>query len=254
LTSTSSAPSLITYLGATANLPPLGVLIWSNFIEAVVQTVREAERRLQTPSVWTFYAAKVGWWRRTLQKNANGAQVSIPEENSITEALSAILEDLRNEAGPNHPLYEQNIVFTPQQPRRRQGRIGPRSLTTDIRAHVPGNRELDLRIEAKILFKKGDLRSEFCSERGIRRFADAENPYTDGPIGAILGYAVSRTIGAWETDLETSLAHVNEVRRTSRVEIDAIPTLTSEIEVGAAERIVIVFNLLMKFQTSPVSP
>jgi hypothetical protein len=234
----------------------MALLIWNDFIGVVVGALRLAEARLRDPSFMAKYSTRTGWWRRQARKNKAKRLVRIPAEDSITEALTDLLDQIREEATENDPIYIKNIVFSGQQPRKTQTRIGASSLTTDIRAWVPDNRELDLRIEAKILFEADDIASEYCSERGIWRFGDPENPYTDRIVGAMLGYSLTPSVESWCGDIKGHLGkvpHVSDVGPAT-VSGEANPTLICDVlRWDGSGRRVTVLHLLMEFDTEPSS-
>jgi hypothetical protein len=256
--STSVPPPLLDRLAQThaSVMNRLALQVWDDFVVTVVATLRVAEARLRDPSYMAKYSARTGWWRKKAQKNRAKRLVRLPAEDSITDALTDLLDQIRNEATENDPIYAKNIVFNGQQPRKTQTRIGANSLTTDIRAFVPGTRELDLRIEAKILFKSDDLALEYCSERGIRRFGDPENPYTDQIIGAMLGYSLTRSLASWYEDIEKHLGDLSHVSDTGLATIsgETNPTLICDVirRDGSSHRVTIL-HLLMEFDTEPSS-
>ena len=227
--------------------------IWARFVETVVLAVDTAGVRLGDPERVRRYSSLQGWWRRARRPNSGGAMVSLPAEDAITDALVTELETMRNEAGRGDPLFDMNIVFAGQQPRRTQTRIGLDALTTDIRAHVPGQRGLDMRIEAKVLFNRSDLSREFLGTRGLLRFADQNDPYADTPVGAMLGYVVAPFCDDWSEAIEAELLGVGEAVLVERVAVGTMRLPVCDLLHSAGQGRVTVLHISQIHRTLPCS-
>ena len=82
-----------------------------------------------------------------------------------------------------------NLGVAIEQPRKAKAGIGKRSKPTDIRFYRLGSAALDLRIEAKVVLREGDIKSAYLSEIGMKRFSDPKEPYTDYEIGGMMAYS-----------------------------------------------------------------
>jgi hypothetical protein len=247
--------TLLARLSSSHTANRFALEIWSTFVTGVVRAIDRAGHSLAQPTVHAVHAGKAGWWLNRERRNLAGELVRVPSEDAITSALVAQLEDLRRSSGPGDPLFDLNIVFASQQPRRTQTRTGSLELTTDIRAHVPDNETLDLRIEAKVLFDEGDLSRQYLTHRGLLRFADDANPYSDTIVGAMLGYAVCPHPDGWSETIGAALATVGPASLVNHVGLAgrAEPVLTCDITSPAVGRKVTVLHLLIRQLTDPSS-
>ncbi len=225
--------------------------IWSRFAEAVVAAVDEAGSRLRDVDRVRCYSSLQGWWRRSEHRNPSGVMVKAPAEDAITHALVVELERLRNDSRKGDPLFDLNIAFVEQQPRRNQKRIGPDALTTDIRAFVPDVRGLDMRIEAKVLRHRSDLIAEYLGPRGMLRFADDDNPYADTPVGAMLAYVVAPIDPDFTEALVTDLSRTDQALLIDRLTIGE--TLLPACDLVRADGRVTVLHMSQIHETSPSS-
>lgn len=237
--------------GDTAN--DLTITIWSRFSGAVLEAISKAGSILTEGERIRPYQARTGWWRSARQKNGKGIIVSIPSEDAITDALVETLEGMRASALPGDPLYDLNIAFASQQPRQVQTRAGAKSLTTDLRAFVPGNPSLDFRVEAKVLCKGNDLIKGYLGAEGLMRFADAANPYTTGMVGGMVGYTVNAQDPCWEHRLVTGLADHASTTNVATVAITAPPPAFAACDVNSSNtgRRVTIFHVMLPFETDP---
>lgn len=233
---------------------PFAMEIWANFATTVADAVTLAGSKLEVPEIYAAYTSRLGWWRRKQRLNSIGTTVRIPSEDAITDALVEQLEELRNDARPGNPLMDMNITFAGQQPRRRQNHIGSPAFTTDIRAYVPDDKNLDIRIEAKVLFEAKDLHSEYLGARGLLRFGDPENPYSDTPVGAMLGFIVAPSPEPWTSMIHNGLAQTVRAIDVGHVSVGKLPNPVSVCDMmHSRDERVTVLHLSIVQNTEPSS-
>lgn len=177
------------------------------------------------------YSQRDGWWLKRRRKTKEGVLFRVPHEDSITDALYDQLEKIRHASAGNSPLSALQINFVSQTPRKKQKGIGPKALTTDLRAYIYGLDKPDLAIEAKVLFEEADLQKEYCSNRGVQRFADQDSPYTREIVGAMVGYGLTHTAVAWEEKIANALPRVDCTEQVDRARVDgeSRPTVVCDI-------------------------
>jgi len=251
----STAPDIFAHLQAShGNMSVAQLLVWANFIEASVEALRRAEAAVRAAS--SAYGERNGWWRKSQKKNASKVKVRIPNEEAITDAIGRELEGIRMEASAGCPLYDMNVVFDTERPRKKQVSIGPNALTTDIRVYTYLNPNIDLRFESKIFFDECDLDKEYLSDRGLLRFADQESPYTDRIIGGMIGYSLTKTRSIWESAVEGRLPSVGCASAVTRTQLSCEADATVVCDVARPDPQlpkVTVLHLVMEFETDPSS-
>ena len=225
----------------------LAHVVWENFVDRVTSALFEAELLIRTGRAPFDFLAKEGWWRNS-SGQVRGKPVKVPAENSITDLLVRTLEQIRNAAGAGDLLHQQGIIFSQQAPRRTQARIGSKALTTDIRAVSASLPNLDLRIEAKVLLGKNDL-SSYCGSKGLLRFGDVKEPYTDAPVGVMLGYFVRYDGQYWKRSIETKIQPLNCVAETSDISSAGQVVLACDLTRGTARTTVL--HVALSFDTDP---
>lgn len=226
--------------------------LWQEFVDVALSVLRRAERDLRSPTTWSRFAQREGWWLGAQRKSANGAKVAVPSEDAITDALMELAEAIRKETLDDDPLKRQQITFDPQVRRPPHPRIGRKALTTDIRIRSLAIPDLEVRIEAKLLFRPKDLTDAYCGDKGLLRFADPRHPYTDRPIGFMLGYALQDHGADWDARIRTALPGIGQVKSTGEVGAGGETRPVSDMEWGTEERQkVSVIHLFMEFDTDP---
>lgn len=233
------------------------LLLWSTHLEVAVGMLEEAADDLADPANLAEYI-KPGWWRTKARANERGIMVSVPNEDAITDAIVERIHQLK-EIAPDGSVIAANRTMSirAQELRRGQAGIGPLGLKdTDITAYRFDQIGLDLRIEAKVVFDGDDLTKEYLSDRGILRFADAENPYTREVLGGMVSYCVTKAGGHWRDQIATglrSLPSVEDVGRVARVGSDASLLCCDVRRGGGACGRVTVIHFELRFQTDPSS-
>jgi hypothetical protein len=226
--------------GATAMLR---ARVWEEFTARVLAALREAMAFLAHGD----HETKAGYWC-TGTRLAKGIKVHLPQEDAITDALTRALEAIRQQSSPDDLLRRRQICFPSQQPRSKQSRLGSSALTTDIQARSLETVYLDLRIEAKVLFGGGDV-AHYCGEKGLLRFSDPE-PYTDQPVGMMIGYAVRRDDAHWAKSIQAKAGSSKQVKGFQPVAVDGEEVLSSTLLTHAHGE-VLVLHLFLPFETKP---
>ena len=237
-------------------------LLWEHTVYQVICLLKEAERRIRSPEGRNRYTALRGWWRPTKARLRNGEHARIPSETALSEAIIGEIESLIEEVvlkiapAPDDLFDLDGLQFSLETPRRRKKGIGTRAKPTDIRVYRLGSEIIDLRIEAKILIKDGDLRKSYLSSRGLKRFSDPDEPYTEQEIGGMLAYTVTENRLAWLTKIDSALF----------TSVPSIPTFKRRIHTSSDETLfcrvpyspkkgtrtdVLVFHLVLEFDSDP---
>ncbi|WP_454882632.1 hypothetical protein [Sphingomonas oryzagri] len=220
--------------------------MWQDFLAHSLDAIDKAMRVLDAQGLGFDHHAEPTYWRRRARK-VDSVTIRLPEEDSVTDVLTRALEHVRENSPATSYLRRHEICFPQQQPRRQQRRLGPHARTTDIQVRSLSRSFLDLRIEAKVLFDTADV-AHYCGEKGLLRFSDAE-PYTDQPIGMMIGYSL-RDDARWLSDIEqTSSMSVmvksfEDVLVGERIVRMSISTRQSADDVS-------VVHLLLPFRTDP---
>ena len=224
---------------------------WVDFVEKVVELLSEIETELKLPAVWKQYVKREGFWNAKTRDGPGKMPVLVPSENAITHAIEETAEKiLKRKRLEDASLPELRLDI--QNARRIQPRIGSSALTTDIRIRSHPVDELEMRIEAKVLFAGEDLRSHYTSHEGLLRFGDSEAPYTDMPIGAMLSYRLKDVDPDWDQRIDAGLESVKEVLRHGTVTIGREAILASDLTWGSSDdNNVIVLHLGMDYETQP---
>ena len=158
------------------------------------------------------YTKLDGWWRPAKARLANGKLARVPSETAVSEALVAEIQNRQEEiclkigAVPEYLVGADGLQFSLEAPRRRKTGIGRRAKPTDIRVYRLGSEVLDLRIEAKCLVRSRDIKRAYLGESGLKRFSDAQEPYTNHEVGGMIAYTMCGDRGLWDKRLENALA------------------------------------------------
>lgn len=221
--------------------------MWEEFTARTLAALREAAAMLAAQSLGYDHESAKGYWgsgKRLVRKQP----VKLPRENAITHVMVQALDIIRENAGADDLLRKQQVCFPSQQPRKRQNRLGSDALTTDIQARSLLNPYLDLRIEAKVLFGSSDV-AQYCGKDGLLRFADAE-PYTDQPIGMMVGYTVRHEDSRWLKDIDARGSKAAQVKSLSSLALGGEILLATTLP-SAATGEVVVLHVLLPFETKP---
>ena len=214
------------------------VLVWEQMLHQALRLLGEAHSRISSASSQEKLCELDGWWRAKRQK-LNGKSVLVPSEEAISEALWEEMEKIKEEivlrlrpadADPAMASIDTLQVCT-ERPRRTKAGIGKKAKPTDIRFYRIGSEILDLRIEAKVVLREGDLNRAYLSKHGLKRFSDPKEPYTDHEIGGMLAYAVTDDKAVWLVRIDNALRASNPPIRTfkHRIQAAAEETLFSRV-------------------------
>lgn len=229
------------------------LLLWRRFLTVIFAALRQAEKNLQDPQITDQYKKLDGWWRQKTRETKYGKLLKIPNEDAITDAVHDQLQKIRDGAKVGSPLSDMGVVFALHNPRKKQDRIGRKSLDTDLYVYIYGRNKPDFTIEAKILFEDQDLAREYCSDRGIRRYADVSSPYTQEIIGAMMGYGLTHNGSVWEGKIIDALSAVECVDELGLARIDGEPRPTVVCDVVRADQdlpCVTVLHLVLELEST----
>lgn len=190
-------------------------VVWRSFVERVVVAIDLAARHLAEEEVRAELEASEGWFGRYRGRAA--ARRRVPQENAITQALQETLQHWARsmhltQVTPIHGLPDiSRMYFAIEQPPRRAAgrnarRLGRKAPRTDLRIEIRDGADLDLRLEAKVLVRPGDVSSTYLGPSGMGRFDDRESPYTLGRWGGMIAYVIDETQVAWTARIAAALA------------------------------------------------
>ena len=119
-----------------------------------------------------------------------------------------------------------------------------------------GSEIIDLRIEAKCLVKDGDIARSYLSSKGLKRFSDPHEPYTDHEIGGMVAYTFCDDRWVWLTKIDSALSASVPPIPTFRHRIHTSPEETLFCRVPYSPRKgtrskVAVFHLVLEFDSDP---
>lgn len=238
--------------------------VWRRFVERVVVAIDLAARHLAEEEVRAELEASEGWFGR--RRGGAAAQRRVPQENAITQALQETLQQWARsmyltQVTPIQGLPDiSRMYFAIEQPpgqaagsmARRLGRKAPR---TDLRIEIRDEADLDLRLEAKVLVRPGDVSSTYLGPSGIGRFDDRESPYTLGRWGGMIAYVVDETQATWTARIAAALAelrpgHCEQLAIDERTHPVTLHDLTG---VEGAAAVVRVVHLAVEVESDPSS-
>ena len=220
---------------------------WERFAAMACDALRQAADILSAHGLGFDHTAAAGYWASGSRK-AKGSDVVLPLENGITDPLVRALELVRAAAPPEHLISRYQVCFVQQQPRKKQNKVGSKAYTTDIQVRSLVVPELDLRIEAKVLFGGADV-SAYCGKNGLLRFADAE-PYTDQHVGMMLGYSVRRDDAHWLKEIQKNATSLTAVGPFEKLDLEGAH-VTGSLVTSHATGHVLVLHMLLPFETNP---
>ena len=237
------------------------VLVWEQMLHQALRLLDEAQRRVCCADGQAQLRNLEGWWRAT-KPQLNGRSCLVPAEEAISEALWREMEKIqgrnRLETSSADPTMASidTLQVCIEQPRKLKTGIGRSSKPTDIRFYRLGSEFLDVRIEAKVILREAEIKSAYLSKRGLKRFSDPKEPYTDNEIGGMLAYAVTDDKTIWLARIDDALRGSSPPVPTfkHRVQAASDETLFSRVPyaVRAGPRNeVLVFHVVLEFTSEP---
>ncbi len=224
--------------------------MWQSFLDRTIGLLRSVEAEISDPAIIGKFTVREGWWLKRQQK-AMGGVVRIPSEDAMTDAIEEIAERLLKASRPADPAQEHLAIHT-QSKRPPHRRIGPKALKNDIRIRSTITDELDLRIEAKPLWSKAQLKGAYLGSKGLLRFADPVHPYTDRPIGMMLGYALRDLTPDWTTQTRSGLTTLSQASNVDDIMLAGESIPACDLTWGSAShQKVCVIHVIMNFETDP---
>ncbi|WP_441277226.1 hypothetical protein AB7783_07120 [Tardiphaga sp. 172_B4_N1_3] len=183
---------------------------WTTFLANAIGGLRIASEELRKKRA--KYEKKTDWFR--------SKKTGIPRENSVTRALADQFKEIRAKQAISgsgaHVLDLRHISIECELPRPFDPGISDEAKPTDIAISMFKDGELDLRIEAKTIVSKADLR-KYVGADGMLRFEDGKNPYTVSPFGGMVAYVVDSDAETWSKEIAEKVASaVGEGRTYSR--------------------------------------
>ena len=237
------------------------VLIWEQLLHQALRLLEEAHRRICSTAGQQELRSLDGWWRSKRMK-LNGKACLVPSEEAISEALWREMEKVRDEItlkivpADAAMASVDTLGVAIEQPRKSKAGIGRRSKPTDIRFYRLGSDMLDLRVEAKVVLREGDIKKAYLSKDGLKRFSDLKEPYTDHEIGGMLAYSVTDDKAMWIDRIDNALRGSNPPIPTFKHRIQAateetlfscVPCL---VRAGSRNQ-VLVFHVVLEFACEP---
>ncbi|TWA82229.1 hypothetical protein FBZ85_102605 [Azospirillum brasilense] len=143
-------------------------------------------------------------------------RVRVPSETAMSEAIVREFETIaadqvisgRKSGEPD--LRHFHIAV--EQFRQLDPAIGEYSNPTDIAIKLREGLIFDFRIEAKTVAAEGQIKTGYIN-KGLKRFDDADNPYTIERFGAMIAYVVTDDESTWEGRVsEVVTAYVGSTR------------------------------------------
>jgi hypothetical protein len=237
------------------------VLVWEQMLHQALRLLEEAHRRVCSPTGQQELRSLDGWWR-IKKSQLNGKACLVPSEDAISEALWREMENIRDEIvlrilpADAAMASVDTLGVAIEQPRKAKVGIGKRSKPTDIRFYRLGSDMLDLRIEAKVVLREGDIKKAYLSKEGLKRFSDAKEPYTNHEIGGMLAYSVTDDKWIWLDRIDNALRASTPPIATFKHRIQAATdeTLFSRVPYAVCtgpRNEVLVFHVVLEFACEP---
>lgn len=193
-------------------------------------------------------------------------KVGIPEEEAISEAIVAEIEKLQADklmagSSDGSSLLDTSteLEFAVEQPRTAKKGIGKKAKPTDIRVYRRGSEILDLRIEAKVLLRDGDVGKTYLAANGMGRFSDPLEPYTEHEVGGMLAYTFSDDQSTWTTLIKTGLGsakppYANFEHQLGRsADTTLFCRVPFKLKNGSSRSEVLVFHIVLEFDATPAA-
>jgi len=132
-------------------------------------------------------------------------------------------------------------------------------LAQHIRVYLRGSEIIDLRIEAKVLLRDGDVAKTYIAANGMGRFSDPDEPYTEHEVGGMLAYTFTDDLKTWTGRIEGGLKGAKPPYKNFSHQIGQASDQTLFCHVpfksktGSARTEVLVFHVVLEFDSAPVA-
>lgn len=186
---------------------------WLAFLGNAIEGLRLAAVKVREER--ERFEAHSDWFRPTLN--------DIPRENSVSQALKQVFDEMRAEQQISSSGVQavdlRHIKIECERPRPFDVGISDAANPTDLSLVLMKDNELDLRIEAKTVLNDAEVKAEYLSKRGLRRFDDSSNPYTVQPYGGMIAYVVDSDAATWTTTLGAAVEKAVGAKRYGKLKI-----------------------------------
>jgi hypothetical protein len=235
-------------------------LLWEHTIHQVAVLFHEAEQRIRSADGQARYPNIDGWWRQTAHKINGKAGYQVPEETAVSEAFIEEMENAKRDmildASLDPDLANIDLLeFAAEVPRRQKKGIGRKSKPTDFRFYRSGLGDIELRIEAKVVVDTGDISKHYLSSKGLGRFSDPDEPYTDELIGGMVAYTVTDDRSTWQARINAGMTsasiasfHYALPQNGQRLLFSQVPYMHVKTPVQTE---VLVFHLVLELDCAP---
>ena len=249
------------YFDKSTSLPTR--LLWENLISQVFFLLESAQERIRSAEGQKQYASLDGWWRPTAQTLNGKKGYQVPEETAVSQALEEEMRAIKQEYiidahVPNPKLANlDELEFSCEVPRKHKQGIGKKAKPTDFRFYRAGLEGLDLRVEAKVLTKKSDISKNYLSDKGLGRFSDPKEPYTDDLVGGMIAYTVTGDKALWmdqiQSEMDSASPKIDNFRHSLDVGTDQrlYSCVPFKLKKNPPQDNVMVFHLVLEFDSLP---
>lgn len=235
--------------------------IWANFITSSVAALRAAAEQLRAPDRWNSFLKKEGALStaKKKKKEPNGPSYTNPLEDGITAELGHCLKRISKRALESDLLKILRIQFETQYQIELPNKTGRSSRKADIAAYSALSATApELIFEAKVLVRETDIVDSYLANEGIGCFNSLTEPYSRGPVGAMIGYIVNGDQDLWIGRVQRAL-HGPPQRAPAyhyvSIEGENSGTLCSELERTALDpKNMLIFHFAMFFDMSATLP
>lgn len=235
-------------------------LPWTGFLERALWGLEQAASRLSEADTRARMERSTDWWRKPV-KTGHLRGVEIPEETAVSGALETLFEEIRSDQQISGPTPGQedlrHVHFATEKRRRRDPAMGKKTKPTDIAILLAAEEYFDLRIEAKTLTEEADIQAEYLSGRGLLRFEDAANPYTDAPYGGMLAYVIKDNTSVWQDRIQHGVHAAVGADRIGEMSVGGRVRMTSthsflEVKDGVTRTVTVnVLHLVAEIEARP---
>ncbi len=237
-------------------------LLWEHTIYQVAVLFNAAEKRIRSADGQARYPCLDGWWRQKAHKIAGKPGYLVPEETAVSEAFIEEMENAKREivlnASANPDLGNIDLLeFAAEVPRRQKKGIGRKSKPTDFRFYRSGLGDVELRIEAKVIVDQADISRHYLSSKGLGRFSDPDEPYTDELIGGMIAYTVTEDRATWQARIGAGMTSAAITNFNCALPQNGQKLLFSKIPYThvkvPAQTEILVFHLVMELDCAPTA-
>ena len=224
---------------------------WTEFLGNAIGGLHAAADELKLKRA--KYEAKKDWFRK--------GKTGIPQEESVSRALADLFNYRRSQQALSDPAEGdvdlRHISIACETPRPLDPGISKEAKPTDYTIILMRESELDLRIEAKTVLEEREIKAEYLGLRGLKRFDDANNPYTISSYGGMVAYVVDHDAPTWSTKISAALlaeigaeraGSINLGTRTHHVSRHSLSVATGEMT-GQVD--VNVVHFVLEVEASP---